>query len=356
MRIHRLFVMRILWLCPVLRAPARICAESLISLGADVMLVTANLHPEPDSITRHYEQVLLGRPVPTKDWINIAKVYRRAREFKPDVVVTELMRDPRWRVFGHLAPRVNIVHDDRPHDATHEDPWWIRSFRPWDARADAAVVFSDFVAKQVGGINGSRPPVYTAPLLTDFDPLLVPSFVPGPERSNFVLVGRQRPYKNHGVIFAAWDAHVHGSSWRGDELVVIGEGDIPVELPPQSRWIKESFRYRDVVGQLAGAKGSLVHERNASQSGSQLMSMQLGVAPIVSTSGALPEYQAPGLPIVGIDDVDGLTQAFNDLADPERAEAQGRMALQRYKEKYDTTVAARRLLEIFDDVLGDKPR
>lgn len=41
------------------------------------------------------------------------------------------------------------------------------------------------------------------------------------------MVGRQKPYKNHDVVFAAWEAHTAGPFWRGDELVLLGDGAIP---------------------------------------------------------------------------------------------------------------------------------
>jgi hypothetical protein len=50
------------------------------------------------------------------------------------------------------------------------------------------------------------------------------------------------------------------------------------------------------------------------------------VATIASTAGGLPEYQPPGCPTVAPDDVDGLTAAFDKLADPEEAARCGRAA------------------------------
>lgn len=325
--------------------------ESLISAGAQVMLITADLHPEAESI-RSYERVLLGRPVPSADWLQIAKTYRDARRFKPDVVVTELLRDPRWRVFGDLGRRITIIHDDKPHDDTHNDPWWIRSFRPWERRSDATIVFSEFVAKRLaeGGLTAS--PTYVAPLVTDFDPLLVPAFASANQRKDFLLVGRQCPYKNHAVIFDAWEAHVRGPAWKGDQLVLIGRGNIPAPLPIESHWVNADYRYRDIALQLARAKGSLIHQRNASQSGVQVMSMQLGVAPIVSGAGALPEYQPPGLPVVDVDDCKGLTRCFDELADSDVAVFQGRRAAEHYASCYQPAVAAKRFLEIFNEVVG----
>lgn len=341
--------MRILWLSPWLRPIARVCAENLRALGADVMLVTADLHPESDE-ARDYETVLLGRPVPTADWIKIARTYREAKRFKPDVVVTELLRDPRWRVFGGLAPRVRLLHDDKPHDETHEEPWWIRSFEPWDARADATIVFSEYVAASLRARSAADSQIYVAPLVTDLDASLVPHFVPAEQRRNFVLIGRQRPYKNHGIVFAAWEAHTQSTNWRGDELILLGDGDVAYPLPAHTRWNRADYKYAEVVDELARAKGSLVHVRSASQSGVQVMSMQLGVPPMVSTAGALPEYQPPGLSVTGIDDSNGLSQAFDALADPGEVAVQSKIALNHYLKNYDAPIAGARLLEIFDGV------
>jgi len=342
--------MRVLWLSPWLRPIARIHAENLQSLGAEVMLVTSDLHPESDR-ARPYETVLLGRPVPTSGWLPVLDAYRRAASFKPDIVVTELLRDPRWRAFATLAPRIRMVHDDKPHDETHTAPWWNRLFFDrWDADADATVVFSNYVADNLRAA-GATTRTYVAPLISDLDPTLVPDFVPAQRRRNFTLVGRQRPYKNHAVVFAAWDAHTRGSDWQGDELVLLGTGDISCPLPAHTRWDRRAFEYRQVADELARAKGSIVHCRSASQSGVQVLSLQLGVPTLVSTAGALPEYQPPGSSITGIDDAAGLSRALDLLAEPSEAELQGKAALEHFNGHFDSTVAARRLLDIFHDVV-----
>lgn len=338
--------MRILWLSPWLRPIARISTDSLRDRGAEVMLVTSDLHPESGP-ARDYETVLGGRPVPTKDWIGLPRAYHQARRFKPDVVVTEALRDPRWRIFGGLAPRICMRHDARPHDDTHRPQWWMRSFEPWYAQADATIVFSEYVARCMREMGQTGSPIHVAPLVTDLDPADVPHFVGADDRRNFVQIGRQRPYKNHEVVFAAWDAHVSGPGWRGDELVLYGDGEIAHPLPAHTRWNRSNYRYSDVVGDIARAKGSVVHSRNASQSGVQVMSMQLGVPTLVSTAGALPEYQPPELGTTDVDDIGGLAGTFDILADPVTAERRGRTALQHYNTHFAPAVAAERLLEIF---------
>ena len=344
--------MRILWLAPTFRGNGRIRSEGIRALGSDVMLVTAALRYSDFDDAREYETVLNGRPIPWSDWGPCYRTYQEAKRFRPDVVVTELLRDPRWRMFASLAPRIRLVHDDKPHDAKSVFPWWNRLFfNRWDAQADATIVFSEYVASglRAQGRAGSR--LYVAPLHSDLDPCLIPDFVPARERRNFVMLGRQNPYKNHAVVFAAWEDHVAGSLWSGDELVIFGDGEISIPLPPYVRWVRGDFRYRDIVSELARAKGSIVHyTEGASQSGVQVLSMQLGVPPLVSTGGALPEYQPQGLSVSGVNDVRGLAQAIDALADSDEVDRQSHLALQHYKDCYDSRLFARRFLEIAKDV------
>lgn len=343
--------MRILWLSPWLRPLARVHTEQLRALGVDVMLVTAPLNPESDSV-REYEVELLGRPVPTAGWLPFVTAYREAKRFEPDVVVTELLRDPRWRAFARLAPRVRFVHDAAPHDPTQRAPWWNRMFFDrWDARAYATVVFSNYVAEAICAAGVPKTSVYLAPLTSDLEPRRAPEFVPAEARRDFILLGRQHPYKNHDVVFAAWESHIRGTAWRGDELVLLGNGHVSPPLPRHARWVQGSYRYSQTIAELSAAKASIAHYRAASQSGVQVLSMQLGVPTLVSTAGALPEYQPPGLSVTGIDDVEGLTAAMDVLADPANVGAQAKIAVEHYQANYRADVVAASLLEIFGDVV-----
>ena len=87
------------------------------------------------------------------------------------------------------------------------------------------------------------------------------------------------------------------------------------------------YKYREVVDELARAKGSLVHFRSASQSGVQVMSMQLGVPPIVVDCGRAPRISAPRPQRHRDRRYDGLSRAIDALADPSQAEVKGRIAL-----------------------------
>ena len=347
--------MPILWLTPYFRAHALIRREAFLGAGVEMMLISSNRgFSRHSGRPREYETVLLGRPVPWADWIPCYRAYQQVKKFRPDVVVTEMLADPRWRAIAGSTPRINLVHDADPHDEKHKIPIWNRlMFDRWNNRADATVAFSDFVAARL--VEQERPisRLRVVPLHSDLDPALVPERVLAEDRKDFIMFGRHDPYKNHAVILAAWEAHATSSAWRGDELVFYGDGEIPGPLPPYARWVRGQFNYNDVVDTFARAKGSIVHHtEGASQSGVQLLSMQLGVPTLVSTGGALPEYQPDGLNVTGVNDVQGLSQAISALADPQEADIQSRAVLEHYKKNFDVDLFVERFRKVADEVAG----
>ncbi|MCG5433889.1 glycosyltransferase family 4 protein [Mycobacterium sp. MYCO198283] len=323
-----------LWLSPWMRPLARVQAEALQRRGVQVLLVTTDAHPESDT-ARDYELVLDTRLRTLSTWPASLAARRRILDFAADIAVTELVHDPRWIAFAGRLPRVQIVHDDVLRDPGERLPSLKQSvFTRWAASSTATVVYSRYVAARIADRRDvAGMPVYPVPLCSDLDPALVPPLAPAAQRRDFVMFGRLNPYKNLDVVLDAWSSHVAGPGWRGDELVLLGDG-VTRSLPGRVRWLPGNFRYRDVVEVLARAKGSVVHYREASQSGVQVLSMQLGVTPLASTAGALPEFQPPGGRAVGIDDVAGLTALFDDLADPQTAAWRGSAAARHYAGRF----------------------
>ena len=80
--------------------------------------------------------------------------------------------------------------------------------------------------------------------------------------------------------------------------------------------------------------------------------MQLGVTPVVSPEGALPEFQPPGESPVGVDDVGGLAARFDDLADPHQAARRGAAARAHYLDKFSGSVSAGALVEQLGRIVG----
>lgn len=341
--------MKILWLSPWMRPLARVHVEALRAQGDDVLLVTTDQHPESGP-PLEYEIVLDSRFKQVGSWAPFARALRRARAFGPDVVVSELVRDPRWLAFGTLGERVHLVHDDRPHDSSENRPAWERTvFDRWSRSSSATVTFSDYVARAVrdGNVPGTSSPVHVVPLTSDLQDDRVPPLAPPQDRADFVLLGRINSYKNIDVVLDAWQRHVDGQFWRGDDLVIIGKGTIDRPLPPHTQHRDEPFRYENELPAMSRAKASLVHYRRASQSGVQVLSMQLGVSTIISDQGALPEFQTAGDPASGVDDVDSLVAELDRLADPTCAYERGLAARSTYDEQFASAHAGKRLHALF---------
>ena len=328
--------LRVLWLSKWNRPLARIYAESLIDAGAEVMLVTSDLHPESDT-ARRYEVVLDPRLKTLRSWSESASTAALTRRFAPNVVVAEFVRDPRWMTFGLGVPRVELVHDHQEHD--YARPLWERVLvAQWSRGSASTVAFSHYVARTIGASA-------VVPLTSDLDETLVPlpPLVPPDQRRDFVVVGRLDNYKNLDVCMEAWQRHTSGSGWRGDDLVLVGDGAWRGSIPEHCVWRRSRFRFSDVLPVLARAKGTVVHYQRASQSGVQVLSMQLGVTPIVSTAGALPEFQPQSEKPIDVDDVDGLVMAFDSLADPMQASMRGAACREHYVREYSASVSARAL-------------
>lgn len=344
--------LRVLWLSPWLRPLARVQAEELRRRGTDVLLVTTDQHPGSET-ARDYELVLDPRLRTAATWPAILAARNRVREYRPHVVIAELVRDPRWIALAGRVPRIQLVHDDRPHDTVEHRPRYETAiFDRWGARSAATITYSNYVAAAVAtrrDVAGT--PVHVVPLTSDLDPALVPPQVGPAGRHDFVMIGRFYSYKNVDVVLEAWQQHTRGG-WRGDNLVLIGGPLDARALPKHTRWLSGNYRYSDIVTTLAAAKGSVAHYRRASQSGVQVLSMQLGVMPIVSTAGGLPEYQASGCPPIGVDDVAGLAAAFDLLADPVTAAAQGAAAARHYARRCAVDRVADRLLDVLAEVVG----
>ena len=161
---------RVLWFSPWTRPAVRVQAEALLRHGADVLLVTSDRHPESDA-ARDYELVLDPRFRAAATWPPTLAAWRRIRKYRPDVVIAEQVRDPRWIALAGRTPRIQVVHDDRPHDPVEQRPAYEHAVLDrWGARSAATITYSDFVAKAVAtrrDVAGT--PVHVVPLASDLD-------------------------------------------------------------------------------------------------------------------------------------------------------------------------------------------
>jgi glycosyltransferase involved in cell wall biosynthesis len=210
------------------------------------------------------------------------------------------------------------------------------------------VAFSEFVAKRLPY------PASVVPLTSDVPDRDLPE--PPIDRRDFVLYGRMAPYKNVPIALRAWEQHLLSGQHKGDRLILLGDGPLDVseqDLPPRCEWHRERYSYSDVLPIIGRAKGSLVHYRYATQSGVQLLSMQLGVTPIVSNSGGLVEFQPPGEAGIGVNDVAGLAAAFGELADPEVAQRRGDGSRKHFERKFTAALSTERLADVLAQAASD---
>lgn len=334
--------MRILWVAPWGRPLAAVFAEGLRVHGAEVVVISTPLHHEV-AITD--EAILItGSARQLTSWGSLASALRLARRFRPDVVITEEFTDPRLFPVLRLAPVAVLVHDDAPHDDTEIRPWRRRVVaKRVLSRADLLVTFSEFVGEQVQ--SHCRAPMITVPLPSEAPQTLVRPVVAAVNRRDMVVLGRINPYKDVPTTLAAWAIHVSGGGYRGDELVIIGDGkEADLALPAHCSWRRERFQFADALPILMRAKASVVHYRSATQSGVQVTSMQCGTAAIVSDAGGLSEYLPPVSEPVPAGDPVLLAAALDMLADPALAAAAGAAARAHYDTFFSPEIAAGMLL------------
>lgn len=347
--------MRILWLAPWFRSLAHIYGGGLALEGHDVQVITSNKHPDPAPAV--VEELVCPKRPYDKRWpeafVEAERLYRR---FRPHVVIAEEFTDPIFALLRRrMRPQWLVIHDASPHDETHELHGLRKLVEATGRRqADHILTFSEYVAREVEAAEWSRPSikVHQVKLLSEVRDEDVPALRPRNERHDFVLMGRLRPYKNVDHVLRAWKAHVNGAQYRGDRLIVWSNEwgtrssrrpermDIEAYGGMSVEWQQGGYRYSEIRdGHFSGFKGNLCVYSEASQSAVQVLSAQLGVAPIVSNVGALPEYQAPGLPVLDPTDLGGLVNVLDHIADPDVATTLGRIA----RESYASTNAGGRV-------------
>jgi len=357
---------RVLWFAPWFRSLAHIYGRGLTSNGHEVLIVTSTKHPEPAPSL--VTELMCPAKFYDPSWIRSAWDAERAfRKFRPDVVMTEQTSDPMFVALAQrMHPQMLIVHDARPHDHTHQLGGWRKTVKAVGNRQRHHILtFSRHVAKDVAASEWKPPSaqIHQVSLVSDFRDEDVPEFREAAERRDFVFMGRMAPYRNLDHVLLAWAQHVRGPHYRGDRLIIWGRKELaPAKYAEDCRMTDESverrseiYRYSDISqGRFSGFKGSFCVYLEASQSGVQLVSAQLGIAPIVSNVGGLPEYQAPTLPVLDPTDVKGLVDVLDRMANPEHAAERGRVAQEFYLANHSERVAAQQLSDLLEKSIASR--
>lgn len=275
----------------------------------------------------------------------------RARRFRPDVVVTEEARDPRFLALALAqrgAPIIYSTHDHRAHDAANaRAPMARLSIAALDRRCALEVTFSEFVASHR---RGRGHPVAVVPLTSEMAESMTPQVMPAEGRRDFLAIGRLSAYKNIRLCIEAFQLHRQSPAYRGDRLVLVGKGDPGCHIPDEVEWIDERYSFETLVPRLAAAKASLVMYSTGSQSGVQVINMQCGTRSLVSPVGGFPEYLPDGERPISIDGPEALAAAFDELADPERAAFDGALNQERYQRIYSASASGQAWSQVLQTV------
>jgi glycosyltransferase involved in cell wall biosynthesis len=337
---------RILLVAPWFRTLAGAWAEPMRAAGHEVLVVTSPRHFEQRSAGEP-EIVLAQSPRSVAGIKEFRQLARTIREFRPDVVLADELRDPRLLALAPRTPLVVVVHDAQPHDAAHRRPWRHDAVVRIEHRhAERFAVFSESVRAALG--TRTMSPIDVVALPSEMRDDEVGPFVESAGRRDFALVGRLGPYKNIPVVFDAWRRHTESPAYRGDRLLVVGDGEPGVPLPPHAERTHRRFAFADIAGSLAAAKGSLALYRAGSQSGVQRLSQQVGVSCVVSDVGGLAEALPPGEPAFAPDDRAGVAARLDALADPVFAAERGRIGQEYYRDHQSAARSAEQLLAVLE--------
>src|ERR1700721_1851851 len=160
--------LRVFCVSPLMRPLARVQAKALRARGIDVLLVTTDRHPESDA-RRDYEMVLDLSFRTASTWL---AAWRRIREHRPDIVIAERVRDPRWIALAGRTPRIQLVHDERRDEGGRRRRAFVRAmFDRWASRSAATVTYSNHAAIAVAirrDVAGT--PVTVLPSCSALDP------------------------------------------------------------------------------------------------------------------------------------------------------------------------------------------
>jgi hypothetical protein len=340
--------MNVVLLAPWFRTLAQLHGAELAKSGHDVRVLTTDAHMQASY--RLVDEVVVPARLRSVDGARGAMTLWRATGApQPDVALLDETWDPRFLAAARRAERVIVaVHDARPHDdAQRKAGWQQRLMGRTRGAAAEFVCFGDSVAAELAPLGR---PVTQLPLTSELPDDLAPAPQPAEARRDFVLLGRMHPYKNLRAVLRAWRLHQTSSDYAGDRLVVWGTGDLP-DIDDSTVVVRrEGFDLVGAARELATFKGSISAYTAASQSGVQVLSMQCGVASIVSRRGALVATQPPELRdrAVEPDDVQGIAAELGRLAHPVTAARDGSLSRAWYDARHAQGEVGRRLTALVD--------
>jgi glycosyltransferase involved in cell wall biosynthesis len=341
--------MRVAFVVPWFRTLGHLYGRELQRMGHEVLIATTSRHFEPGY---DYCPELAAEPARPGQWLgsrDLALIRRAVRRFQPDIVLEDVIRDPRWIGLGRPVRRLVMVHDPQPHDPWHS----VRGMRDLTSRtqmlrATGIVTFSESAHEVMAALTPK--PVAVLPLVSEMPSEYVADRVR--DRRGYLLIGRASRYKGFDVALEAWRGLPREVREANPLRAFISDGDPAVlaqlRREPHVDLRSGSFRFRDLTRHLASARAVLLPYRSVSQSGVQLLALQNGVVPLISDLPGLREFQPPMLPVVTGHDPHSWAQALIQLAHDDVAEQLGALG----RSHYHRIAASTRLQAGLDGLLA----
>jgi glycosyltransferase involved in cell wall biosynthesis len=331
---------RVLICAPWFRTLARIHARALVAAGHQVLIVTTVAQGDRSG-TQEVEELTVGPELKSVSAVmGTLSTRRKIAMWNPDISMVDDTWDPRFHFFANVAPRrILAVHDPEPHDADHTRRGW-KGLVQGRARHQASNVatFSRFASESLK----SESRVYVLPLSSEVDDSA--RVATRSEQQGFCFVGRVSQYKGLDFLLEAWP--IFQACHPQERLTILGSGINDLELPEGVIWLNHKYSDSEAAGLISGCRAVVLPYREASQSGVQVLSLQLATPTIVTRVGALPEFQPPGFPIVEFGDVESLVASLSLMAidDPKRAPEA--------RNHYESTFGTQILTEALDRMIG----
>jgi len=293
--------MRILIVAPWFRTLAHLYGRLIVGAGHDVLVVASDRHFEAGYGFCN-EIVLGGLENVVRTGSTTLQTAREVRRFSPEVVLEEPFGHPKWLVLPPKARRILMLHEPDPgRDSAVLD--WKRLRRlvrhTQERQISSVICFSQYAATIARAAGRSH--VDVVPLISEMPDEWVPRS--GEPRHGFAVVGRISHSKGIDIAVNAWQGLDVTVRDREPLRLMLSEGEDHSSSVAQ--WEREGvsvrmgrFSFKDMVSEIGRSRVMLLPYRSAMQSGQQILAMQLGVVPIVSNVGGLPEYQPEFLPPV----------------------------------------------------------
>lgn len=290
--------MKILIVAPWFRTLAQLYGRHLADSGHSVLIVTSDRQFE-DGYGYCDELVVDNQRSFPKTEYAAWKIAKLVRDFGPDIVLEEPFSHPKWLMLTIGMRRILMLHEPVPSRDTAQIDWKRRQVQQVQKIGIAGVVcFSQHSAALARSSGWNR--VKAIPLISEMPDEWVPE--PVSVRRGFVVVGRRSYNKGIDIAADAWLALDEQTRAREPLSLILSEGSDYTGETCQG-WSQNginvrlgNFNFSGIVNCIAKHRIMLLPYRSASQSGAQALAMQLGLLPLVSNVGALPECQPPFTP------------------------------------------------------------